>query len=180
MRMVVISGSLNPQSRSRVLARRAHELLAGHDVVSQWIDLQQVDIPMCDGTGGSKGGDVAELRQTIDAADGVFLAAPVYNFDVNAAVKNLVEQTGRAWTDKVVGLLCAAGGRASYMSVMSLANSLMLDFRCLIVPRFVYATASDFSDDRTEQMALASDDVSERVAELVAEMVRLAGTSSQH
>jgi FMN reductase len=38
--------------------------------------------------------------------------------------------------NKVVGFLCAAGGKSSYMSVMRLANSLMLDFRCLIIPHF--------------------------------------------
>ena len=44
---------------------------------------------------------------------------------------------GRAFTGKPVGFVCAAGGRSSYMAVLGLANSLMLDFRCLIVPRFV-------------------------------------------
>ncbi len=72
---------------------------------------------------------------------------PIYNYDVNAAAKNLIELTGRAWTNKVVAFLCAAGGQGSYMSVMPLANSLMLDFRCVIVPRFVYATGEHFDDD---------------------------------
>jgi FMN reductase len=31
------------------------------------------------------------------------------------------------------------------MSIMGLANSLMLDFRCLIIPRFVYAKSEDFT-----------------------------------
>jgi FMN reductase len=31
------------------------------------------------------------------------------------------------------------------MSIMGLANSLMLDFRCLIIPRFVYAKGDDFA-----------------------------------
>jgi len=31
------------------------------------------------------------------------------------------------------------------MSIMGLANSLMLDFRCLIIPRFVYAKGEDFA-----------------------------------
>ena len=74
----------------------------------------------------------------------------------------------------VVGFLCSAGGRASYMSVMAMANSLMLDFRCVIVPRFVYATGDDFSADRTEAMAISSDEVTERLDELAAEVVRLA------
>lgn len=50
--------------------------------------------------------------------------------------------------DKTVGFICAAGGSASYMSVMSLATSLMLDFRCWIVPRFVYALKHDVAEGR--------------------------------
>jgi FMN reductase len=73
----------------------------------------------------------------------------------------LIELTGDSWEDKVVGFLCAAGGASSYMSLMSLANSLMLDFRCLIIPRFVYATRSDFSGDK-----VPTDEVKGRVARL--------------
>ena len=47
---------------------------------------------------------------------------------------------------------------------MSLANSLMLDFRCLIIPRIVYATSQDFTDgrlvarraERVRELAVAS------------------------
>jgi len=47
----------------------------------------------------------------------------------------------------VVGFLCAAGGNSSYMAVMAYANSLMLDFRTVIIPRFVYATGDAFKGD---------------------------------
>jgi NAD(P)H-dependent FMN reductase len=73
----------------------------------------------------------------VNSARAVIIATGIYNYDANAAVKNLVELTGDAWENKVVGFLCAAGGMSSYMSIMSLANSLMLDFRSIIVPRFV-------------------------------------------
>ncbi len=56
----------------------------------------------------------------------------------------MIELAGSAWEDKIVGFLCAAGGMSSYMSVMAYANSLMLDFRCVIIPRFVYATGDIF------------------------------------
>jgi len=61
------------------------------------------------------------------------------------------------------------------MSTMSLANSLMLDFRCFIVPRFVYATGEAFANDRTEEMYLSSAEVKERLHELAEITTRLAG-----
>src|SRR5438874_3371656 len=88
-----------------------------------------------------------KLSSAIEHADGILIAAPVYNYDVAAAAKNMIELTGSAWQDKVVGFLCAAGGHASYMSVMAYANSLMLDFRCIIIPRFVFATGDAFDSD---------------------------------
>jgi FMN reductase len=88
---------------------------------------------------------------------------------VNAAAKNVVELVGSALENKIVGFLCAAGGHGSYMSVMSLANSLMLDFRCLIVPRFVYATGKDFTGDE-----ITSPKVSERINQLCEATMRLA------
>ena len=78
----------------------------------------------------------------------------------------MIELTGRRWSEKVVGFACAAGGHSSYMSVMSIANSLMLDFRCLINPRFVYATGNDFGNDRTPEMFVQSEKINERLDEL--------------
>ena len=70
--------------------------------------------------------------------------------------------------DKIFGFLCAAGGRNSYMSVMSLANSLMLDFRCYIIPKFVYATKNDFEEDK-----IVNSDIKGRIKELGSELIRV-------
>jgi FMN reductase len=105
------------------------------------------------------------LSTAIEQADGVLIAAPVYNYDVAAATKNMIELTGSAWEDKVVGFVCAAGGHASYMSVMAYANSLMLDFRCVIIPRFAFATADAFDGERitdkkiTQRIEQVADDL---------------------
>src|ERR1043166_5008958 len=92
---------------------------------------------------------------------------PVYYYDVAAAAKNLFELTGSAWEVKVVGVLCAGGGMSSYMSVMAFANSLMLDFRCVIIPRFVYATGRAFEGDD-----LKDKEVGERIEELADELMK--------
>ncbi|MBT3342165.1 MAG: NAD(P)H-dependent oxidoreductase [Gemmatimonadetes bacterium] len=172
-KIVVISGSLHPMSRSRVLARHTVDTLASMQVEADFVDLRDVPMELCDGAGGGKTEAVLALGARIAAAGAVIVSVPIYVYDVNAAIKNLVELTGRSWTDKPVGLLCAAGGRSSYMSVMAFANSLMLDFRCLIVPRFVYATGDDFGDDRTESMHIASDELRDRLDDLARSIVHL-------
>lgn len=57
---------------------------------------------------------------------------------------------GDAWNEKVIGFVAAAGGDRAYMATMGLANSLMLDFRCVVVPRFVYASRAAFTGGRPE------------------------------
>lgn len=158
---LVISTSLNPESNSRIMAKAAFDELAKKDKV-KFIDLQDYPLPVCDGGTCYSDKNVQELAGLIKDARCVLMAAPVYNFYLSAAAKNLIELTGRAWTDKLVGFLCAAGGKSSYMSVMNVANSLMLDFRCLVIPRFVYADGSSFQADQ-----ITDTDMQRRIIELV-------------
>jgi FMN reductase len=83
--------------------------------------------------------------------------------------KACLELGGRSWNDKTVGIACATGSMVSYMSHMGLAASLMLDFRCVIVPRFVYATGDAFKDGK-----LADEAVQTRMAELCGSLSDLA------
>ena len=165
---LVISCSLKPASRSRILARRAHECLEAAGQAAQFIDLVDHPLPLCDGHTSYNAEHVADLEALIRQAKGVLIGTPVYNYDASAATKNLIELTGKAWTNKVVGFLCAAGGSGSYMSIMSLANSLMLDFRCLVIPRFIYATKEAFAEGR-----VSDSEVNDRIQELADTLTRL-------
>ena len=165
---LILSGSLHPTSRSRILATAVQSRLHAAQREVELFDLSQRTLPACDGATAYGDPEVIALSQLIRDADSVFIASPVYNYDVNAAIKNAVELTGKAWTSKVVSLLLAAGGQGSYMSGMGLANSLMLDFRCLIVPRFVYATGEGFEGNE-----LADEDIAARVSRLVEESLQI-------
>jgi FMN reductase len=153
--LLVISCSLNPESRSRRMARAAAAALERDGRAAELIDLRDVELPMCTGDDDLTVSG-RELWEKIKLARAVIVAAPVYNYDVNAAAKNLVEMTGSSWEGKVVGLMGAAGGRSSYMSLMGLANSMMLDFRCWVVPRFVYATGGDLGEGEEVQAKIGT------------------------
>lgn len=141
---LVVSTSGNPDSNSRRMGQVAFAHLQKRKMDCAWLDIKDLELPLCDadkcyGLDGSK-----RLNTAIHSADGILIAAPVYNYDVAAAAKNMIELTGKSWQEKIVGFLCAAGGTSSYMAVMAYANSLMLDFRTVIIPRFVYATGDAF------------------------------------
>ena len=134
----------------------------------EFFDLQDNPLPMCDGDKCYDLPEVLEFREKVKNADGIIMATPVYNFNVSSGAKNIVELGGSMLYDKLFGFMCAAGGRNGYMSVMSLANSLMLDFRCYIIPKFVYATKHDFENGK-----ITNSDIKERIKELGAEVVRV-------
>ena len=129
---------------------------------AKFIDLQKIELPICDGDQCYEEPIVDEFKGYIQNARSILIASPIYNYDLNAVAKNLVELTGQSWNDKLVGFISAAGGKGSYMSPMSFANSLMLDFRCIIIPRFVYADKTFFNDSGDMDDILKS-----RIEELV-------------
>jgi NAD(P)H-dependent FMN reductase len=167
MKFLVVSTSANPDSNSRKMGQLAYEALKKAGADCEWLDTRELNLPICDANTCYADPAVKKFAGAIKGADGILIAAPVYNYDVSAAAKNMIELTGEAWNEKIVGFLCAAGGQNSYMSVMAYANSLMLDFRCTIVPRFVYATGEAFDDgtiiDRT---------ITKRIQELAGEIMR--------
>jgi FMN reductase len=168
-RLLVVGASLNPNSASYRLAEAAVDAAGRAGAKATLLDLRKWALPLCDGDESYSHPAVEKITRLIQEADAVLLAGPVYNYDLNAAAKNLIELTGSAWNEKLVGFLCAAGGKSSYMSPIGLANSLMFDFRSWIVPRFVYATRTDFDGNRSP-----SPQIIERIELLARETVKMA------
>jgi NAD(P)H-dependent FMN reductase len=169
MRHLIIACSLSATSKSAQLAELLQEAgqTLGDEV--ELIDLRQVELPFCDAAGCYEHQNVGLLRQKIAAADAVTLAVPIYNFETGGATRNLLALTGKAWMGKIVGVVAAAGGERSYMSIMPLAGSLMLDFRCLVLPKYVYASKIAFSE-----AGQPTTEIRERVEELAGELNRVA------
>ena len=164
---LVVSTSGNPDSNSRRMGRLAFASLQKAKADCQWLDISELGLPLCDADTCYAQPAAQKLNKAIETADGILIATPVYNYDVAAAAKNMVELTGSSWEDKVVGFLCAAGGMNSYMSVMAFANSLMLDFRCVIIPRFVYATGQAFAGEDLKDTKIGA-----RIEEVAGELMR--------
>ncbi len=170
---LVVSTSGNPASKSRKMGLLAFHYLREKATDCRWLDLAELDLPLCDAHACYAHPSAKTLSKAVAEADGIIVAAPVYNYDVSASAKNMIELTGGAWDDKIVGFLCAAGGTSSYMSVMAYANSLMLDFRCVIIPRFVFATSDAFDEEK-----VIDEKISQRIEQVAAELVRFTSALS--
>ena len=135
---------------------------------SEFFDLQKKPLPMCDGDKCYDLPEVVNFRKKVKNAKGIIMAIPIYNFNVSSGAKNVIELGGKMLYDKVFGFICAAGGKSSYMSVMSFANSLMIDYRCFIIPKFVYALKNDFDGDK-----ITSPEIKQRINELGQDLIRI-------
>ena len=134
----------------------------------EFFDLQKNPLPMCDGDKCYDLPEVIDFRKKVESAKGIIMAIPIYNYNVSSGAKNIIELGGRMLYDKVFGFICAAGGKSSYMSVMSFASSLMIDYRCFIIPKFVYALKSDFNENE-----ITNPDIKERIDELGNDLIRI-------
>lgn len=145
--ILIVSTSTSSSSRSRTMAHYCENLLKDDGRQVNFLNLAHdglsIDSLLADA------GQLARVRNAFLEATHIIFAVPIYLFDVASPVKRLVESLSRAELgNRTVGFVCAAGSAHSFMSVMPFASALMLNFRCWIVPRFVYGTPDDFVDHR--------------------------------
>lgn len=167
--VLLIATSLNADSNSAILASHAHARLKELGVSCELIDLRTAgDLPFAGSPSAANSEPLQHIKAAMRRATHILLAVPNYNFGPSATAKNLIElMGGDELNGKTVGFLVAAGGQRGYMGILSLANSLMLDFRCWIVPRFVHATGADIEDGE-----IVSADIRQRTEQMLTEMFR--------
>lgn len=155
VKFTVLSTSLDPESRSAWLCTLAAAQLRaqGHEVT--FLDLRTDPLPPFDNVQGAGGcydhPNAARYHAAVAGADGVFLGVPVYNWGLGSGAKALVELTGSsdearglhgAWFDRPITFLVSGGLDHGYLSHGAFAFGLMVDFRCVVNPHFVYATSA--------------------------------------
>ena len=171
MSVLIVSTALRAGSKTAVVANSLRAAFGAGQEEATLLDLSGVTLPLCDGGSCYQDPAVGAATQQVREARAVVLCFPVYNHQANAAAKNFVELTNDGWNGKVVGLVANGGTDRSYLAPLSLANSLMVDHRCLVVPRFVFVTPSNFAPDGTLP---AGGEVALRLAELAREVTHLA------
>ena len=85
---LVISCSLNPKSRSRLMAKHAHGLYCKE---SEFLDLRDIEMPICDGDTCYDSPVVAKLKETIEAIVDELKAKNLLNDDINVFLKGICD-----------------------------------------------------------------------------------------
>lgn len=171
MSVLIVSTALRPSSKTAVVAETMLTAVTALAAPASLLDLATLSLPLCDGGSCFQDAAVRAATAQVQAARAIVLCFPVYNHQANAAAKNFVEVTNDGWKGKVIGLVANGGTDRSYLAPLSLANSLMVDHRCMVVPRFVFVTSSHFSPEGT----LPPDgEIASRLTDLASELMHLA------
>ena len=165
--VTIIATSLNEQSKSQLIARLLETELTEAGTSCELVDLRELDLPTSGSAASWGSTDAAALATKVEKSSHIVFAVPIYCYDVNAAAKNVIELIGRSFTKKVVSFACSAGGANSYMSIMGMANHLMLDFRSIIVPRFLYVDPTGWNENKL------TEDMTARLKQLVEDMAEI-------
>jgi NAD(P)H-dependent FMN reductase len=175
-KILIIATSLNPDSKSQQLAQIAFDQAKTLKLEADLLDLRNFTLPIAGTDAAWDDPIVQQLKNQMQQYNRFIFAIPIYNYDGNAAAKNLLELCGGSYLENAIaGFICAAGGKNSYMSALGMMNSLMLDFRVWIAPRFVYATDQDWTGKDWRDTKNLSTDLKKRLSNLLQDVA--SGTS---
>ncbi len=155
--VVLIQSSLNPDSNTAKMIQAASELLNARKISNEIIDLRDLELQFCDARSLSEyNDDMQKAYSTLDQAQAMLFGMPVYCYSLSGALKNFIDITAGAMEKKVAGILCTAGGRASYMASADLEKILAFECHTTTIQPNVYTTYDDYTDGKlTDKKALA-------------------------
>jgi NAD(P)H-dependent FMN reductase len=152
---LILSGSVSENSRSFLLCKAVErQLIAQGDTIT-FVDSRE--IPMRP-VHREKTDEMQQLAEQVKQADNIIIGMGVHCYSINDALKILLDACFSAATGKLFGIVCAAGSEKSYLSTMHLTQICMNEWRMIQLPRIVFATEKDFTED-----VITSDEVLERI-----------------
>lgn len=155
MNTLILSGSISETSHSFLLCKEVEKNLIEKGNIINLIDARK--IPM-NPTHKKITNEMQQLAEHVKKADNIIIGMGVHCYSVNDALKILLDSCFWDAKNKFFGILCAGGGERSYLSTMHLTQICMNEWRMMQLPRVVYATKNDFTNNM-----ITSLDVLERI-----------------
>ena len=151
-KILIIQGSLNPQSKTAILTGEAEKILVGFGgIESQTLDLRSFNMQFCDGRKLQEyNSDTRKAYEMVDKADGLVIGMPVYCYSVSGPLKNFIDITSSAMEGKALGIICTTGSSMSYLASADLAKILAYESHVLSIQPVVCSSYEDFRNGRLE------------------------------
>lgn len=124
IQVVGIGGSMSPTSSSLAALKIAIEGAEQAGAETEVFDVRVLDLPMYNPSAKDVPAPVQRMADAVYAADGLLWSSPLYHGTISGSFKNaldwlqvLSDRKPPLLTDKVVGLLSAAGGTQGLQAV---------------------------------------------------------------
>ncbi|MEK9628770.1 MAG: NAD(P)H-dependent oxidoreductase [Nitrospinota bacterium] len=149
-KILIIQGSLNPQSKTAIVVQEAEKILQGiEDIDFQTLDLRSLDMQFCDGRKLKEyNSDTQKAYKQVEEADGYIVGMPVYCYSVSGPLKNFIDITSSAMEEKSAGILCTTGSSMSYLASADLAKILAYESDVLSIQPVVCTSYEDFKEGK--------------------------------
>jgi FMN reductase len=148
MKLLAIVGSVTPPGRllnsSRLMLDDARASHAGLEI--ELINLADKRIAFADGRPPEQyGDDTAGVIASVQRADAVVIATPVYRGSITGALKNLLDHLPvKALAAKPVGILAMGATHHHFLGADWHLRDILAWFGALIVPTSAYLVSADF------------------------------------
>ena len=151
-KILIIQGSLNPQSKTAIVTGEAEKILDGVDGIEfQTLDLRSFNMQFCDGRKLHEYNfDIQKAYEMVNKADGLIIGMPVYCYSVSGPLKNFIDITSSAMEKKVAGILCTTGSPMSFLASSDLVKILAYESHVFSVQPVVCSSYEDFKDGKLE------------------------------
>lgn len=152
MKLLGVSGSLTPRSKTLLAIEKVLEFAAQSDpnTQTQLLNLRDYRVEFCDGRDPSEyTGDTRLVIDQIVHADALIIGTPVYRGSYTGALKNLFDLIpNEALNGKVVGFVATGGTYHHYLVLEHLLTPLAGYFRAIVAPGSVYVHNGHYSDKK--------------------------------
>jgi len=155
MNTLILSSSLSENSRSYLLCKAVEQELISKGNNITFVDSKEIPMQPFHREISE---EMKALSEQIGKADNIIIGMGVHCYSINDSLKVLLEGCFGKATGKFFGILCAAGGERSYLVTQHLTQICMNESRMMQLPRVVYATGNDFTENR-----IISKELSERI-----------------
>ena len=159
---LVISSSLNPDSKSYKIRKMVTKLLQKQGGDVELLDIRDYEL----GHTFRTTPDMQKITDKITTADNFIIGMAVYCYSINDSLKSVLDNCFEEVNGKKYGIVCAAGGEKSYLATQHLTQVCANEWRMIQLPRVVYTSGKDWADGE-----LVSANVSERVDVFVKEFL---------
>ena len=155
MNTLILSSSLSENSRSYLLCKAVEQELISKGNNITFVDSKEIPMQPFHREISK---EMKALSEQVGKADNIIIGMGVHCYSINDSLKVLLEGCFGKATGKFFGILCAAGGERSYLVTQHLTQICMNESRMMQLPRVVYATGNDFTENR-----IISKELSERI-----------------